>query len=148
MSVAMMSSPKLVFIKSKKPFRSARSATIMHCIKDAVLSRQLKWILRGLQHIPPEVPALHILKWKEYQSQKSWGRLIGLQVVHSRDFITDSLIPQHLPEQFFRIAGILKVIACALNVPVVNTVPCIQKYNKQIPRGHSPWGEDGLHEEV
>ena len=39
----------------------------------------------------------------------------------------------------------------ALNVPLVNTVPCIRNLRNTIhrfPEGRSPQGEDGLYEEV
>ena len=47
--------------------------------------------------------------------------------------------------------GTLAGMLCALNVPLVSTVPCIRNLRNTIhrfPEGQRPQGEDGLYEEV
>ena len=104
----------------------------------------------NLQPIPPGVPVLHKLGIEESSLLISSRWQTGPQGVPLRGSTTEVRALQLLLGLSSN-QGTLAGMMCALNVPLVSTVPCIRNLQNTIhrfPKGQSPQGKDGLYEEV
>jgi len=140
--------PKPVFITSKKPFRRARPATLGHWIKDTL----------KLAGVDTERYTAHSTRSASTSQARRKGVLMS-DILKVANWTSRSTFERYYhkpsePSAFTR-AVLQSSQNCRYAICFERTTskhctlyPEPPKYNSQIPRGHSPQGEDGLYEEV
>ena len=134
--VANFETPKPVFITSRKPFRRARPATIGHWIKDTLKAAGVdteKFTAHSTRSASTShasmkgVPIADILKVANWSSSSTFERFYHRSSdpsAFARAVLQSRSDGRYVPCNH----------TCALNVPLVNTVPCIRNLRNTINR--------------